>query len=113
MLCSTGQLLPGGGVAALVDGQQVALFYLPGQETTIYAIDNMDPASGAAVLARGIIGDLGGEPVVASPLYKQHYSLRTGECLEDSTLNVQAWPCMIKDDQVYIEAISNAERLAS
>jgi NAD(P)H-dependent nitrite reductase small subunit len=112
-LCSISQLLPGGGVAALVDGQQIALFYLPGQDTSLYAIDNLDPASGAAVLSRGIVGDLNGVPVVASPLYKQHYCLRTGECLEDDTLSVQAWPCMIKDEQVYIETMSSAERIAS
>ena len=44
----------------------------------MYAIGNYDPASDANVLARGIVGDIGGEIVVASPIYKQHFSLRHG-----------------------------------
>jgi nitrite reductase (NADH) large subunit len=35
----------------------------------------------AHVLSRGIVGELRGERVVASPLYKHHYSLATGRCL--------------------------------
>jgi nitrite reductase/ring-hydroxylating ferredoxin subunit len=36
---------------------------------------------------RGIIGDLQGERVIASPIYKQHFSLATGRCLEDKDQN--------------------------
>ena len=41
----------------------------------VYALDNFDPHSGANVLSRGIVGDLSGELVVASPVYKHHFSL--------------------------------------
>ncbi len=46
-------------------------------------MSNQDPFSQAFVMSRGIIGDLQGERVVASPIYKQHFSLATGRCLED------------------------------
>ncbi|MEV4710819.1 nitrite reductase small subunit NirD [Micromonospora sp. NPDC049374] len=67
------------GVAALVAGVQVAIF-----RTTdgLYAIDNLDPVSGAYVLSRGIVGSRGEVPTVASPLHKQVYDLRTGDCLD-------------------------------
>jgi len=34
------------------------------------------------VLARGLVGSLGERVVVASPIYKHHFDLATGECLE-------------------------------
>ncbi len=67
------------GVAALVDGVQVALFRtLDG----LFAIDNRDPVSGAYVLSRGLVGSRDGVPTLASPLHKQVYDLRTGACLD-------------------------------
>lgn len=79
-VCRIDDLVPGRGACALVDGVQVALFRLP--RGSVYAIGNHDPFSGANVLSRGIVGDLKGELVVASPIYKQHFSLVSGRCLE-------------------------------
>ena len=64
----------------LVDDRHVAIFRLGEQQ--FFAIDNVDPKSQASVLSRGLIGSLGEHIVVASPLYKNHFDLRTGECLE-------------------------------
>ena len=72
-VCHLRDLEPDSGVCALVDGKQVAIFYLP-RENSVYAIQNYDPISKANVLSRGIVGDINGELVVASPLYKQHFS---------------------------------------
>ena len=98
-VCQVADLVEGSGVAVLLNGQQVALFYLPNEAKTIYAIDNFDPIGRANVLSRGIVGDIGGELVVASPLYKQHFSLHTGKCLEQDQA-VRVWPVRIKDEQV-------------
>lgn len=54
-----------------------------GMKKRVYVLSNKDPFSQANVMSRGIIGDLQGERVVASPIYKQHFSLATGRCLED------------------------------
>ncbi|MEV0153659.1 nitrite reductase small subunit NirD [Micromonospora sp. NPDC050686] len=78
-VCPLDRLDPDRGVAALVDGVQVALFRTGGE---LYAIDNLDPVGGAYVMSRGIVGSRGGLPTVASPLHKQVYDLRTGRCLE-------------------------------
>ncbi|MBM7490888.1 nitrite reductase small subunit NirD [Micromonospora luteifusca] len=78
-ICPLDRLEPDRGVAALVDGAQVALFRTP---DGLFAIDNRDPVSGAYVLSRGIVGSRGGVPTVASPLHKQVYDLRSGHCLD-------------------------------
>ena len=79
---STGST-PDRGVAALVDGR--AGRRVPASPTaTLYAIDNVDPFSGASVLSRGLVGDADGAPTVASPIYKQRFDLRTGRCLDDA-----------------------------
>ena len=77
-VCKLGDIVPDTGVCALVDGRQVAVFRLSGD--SVHAIDNYDPFSQANVLSRGIVGDLKGELVVASPVYKQHFSLASGRC---------------------------------
>ncbi|MFP1682706.1 nitrite reductase small subunit NirD [Alloalcanivorax sp. C16-1] len=99
-ICTREDLVAGGGVAALVDGEQVALFYLPDQSPPLYAIGNRDPIGGANVLSRGIVGDVNGELVVASPLYKQHFSLRSGICLEQGEVAVPVWEAKLDGDQV-------------
>lgn len=99
-VCNVNDLVPHSGVAALVEQQQVALFYLPGETTEVYALSNRDPVSGANVMARGIIGDQQGEPMVASPLYKQHYRLKDGHCLDEQELKLQSWPVRINEGQV-------------
>lgn len=89
-VCKLNDLVPCRGAAALVNGKQVALFRLP--QGSVYAIGNHDPFSGANVLSRGIVGDLKGELVVASPIYKQHFSLVSGRCLEDDTVRLPVYP---------------------
>jgi nitrite reductase (NADH) small subunit len=100
-VCSMNDLQPDSGVCALVDGQQVAIFYLPKQQA-VYAINNYDPFGCANVLSRGLIGDINGHPVVASPLYKQHFNLLTGVCLEDESVSIPAYAIRIKDGSVQV-----------
>jgi nitrite reductase (NADH) small subunit len=102
-LCLEDDLIAGSGVCALLGAQQVALFWLPQLTPALYAIGNFDPLGGASVLSRGIVGDIGGEPVVASPLYKHHYSLRTGHCLEDAGASVPVYAVTLRDGRVFCE----------
>jgi nitrite reductase (NADH) small subunit len=67
------------GEAALIEGEQIALFRLPGN--LLHAVGNVDPRTRAAVLARGIIGSRGNSPTITSPLHKEVYDLSTGACL--------------------------------
>ena len=102
-VCSVLDLQENSGVCALVNGLQVAIFYLPTDELGVYAISNYDPIGKANVLSRGIIGDIRGHKVVASPLYKQHFDLQTGACLEDDTVTVPIYACQINGGRVQVD----------
>ncbi len=97
--CAFDEIPPETGVCALVQGEQVALFRI---QEKIFAIGNRDPFSGANVLSRGIVGDIKGEPVVASPVYKQHFSLESGRCLEDASVSVPVYPVAVEDGFVVV-----------
>jgi nitrite reductase (NADH) large subunit len=100
VVCPLDDLIDGTGVCALVGGRQIALFHVDGQ---VYALDNFDPGSRANVLSRGLTGDLQGERVVASPIYKHHFVLGTGRCIEDPTFSVSAYATRVVDGQVQVE----------
>lgn len=103
-VCSLEDILPNTGVCALVDGEQVAVFRVGDRD--LYAIANFDPNANAAVLSRGLVGNLGDRLVVASPIYKQHFDLRTGACLESPLHSVRAWQVALRDDgQVLVAAV--------
>jgi len=101
-VCAAADLQPDSGICALVAGKQVALFYFAklGQ---VYALDNFDPIGKANVLSRGMIGDLGGEPMLASPLYKQHYSLKTGVCFEYDDIKIATYGVRVANGRVLVK----------
>lgn len=101
VLCPLDDLTINDGVCALVGEDQVAVFRT-GAGDEVYAICNYDPIGKANVLSRGIVGDLQGKPVVASPLYKQHFCLQTGQCLEKEKVSVKTYPTRVVDGQVEI-----------
>jgi len=88
------------GVAALLGDRQVAVFRT--FDGALYAVDNTDPFSGAAVLSRGIVGDRAGEPTVASPLHKQVFFLSTGRCLDDEAVALSTYPIRLRDGLVEV-----------
>lgn len=98
-VCGVDDILMQAGECALVDGRQVAVF-----RTTagLFAIDNADPMGGANVLSRGIVGDVHGAVVVASPLYKHHYELATGRCVEDPKVVLDTWRVRERDGRVEV-----------
>jgi len=100
-VCAIEDITPGTGVCALVAGEQVALFYL-GRQPGLFALGNHDPFSGANVLSRGIVGDVGGVPYVASPIYKQRFCLETGRCLDDDSVQVTPYPVRLVDQIVQV-----------
>lgn len=93
IVCPFDRLQSERGVAALLGEVQVALVRT--RDDTVYAIGNIDPFSGAAVLSRGIVGDRGGVPTIASPVYKQAFDLRTGACLDDPGVSVPTYPVRV------------------
>ncbi len=106
-VCAVDDLMPGTGVCALVGSRQIAVFQVDGQT---YALDNFDPGSRANVLSRGLTGDLQNERVVASPIYKHHFALASGRCIEDPTFSVTAYATRVMDGMVQIEAPREVRR---
>jgi nitrite reductase (NADH) small subunit len=92
-----------GGVAALVAGSAVAIFRT--HDGNVYAISNYDPVARASVLARGIVGTRGDVPVVASPMHKQSYDLRTGQCLDDAAVRVPTYDVQVDDGLVLVGSL--------
>lgn len=94
------------GIAALLgEGtpwqRQIALFRV-GDSQEIYAVANLDPFSGANVLGRGILCHIQGEPAVASPVLKQHFSLRDGHCFEDPEVCIPVFAVRLRDGRVLV-----------
>jgi nitrite reductase (NADH) small subunit len=98
-VCYIDDILPNSGVAALVQGRQVAVFRT---SEAVYAISNYDPFSKAYVLARGLVGDRKGVLKVASPIYKQSFSLSTGECLDDPSVRLPTYAVEVVDNIIRI-----------
>jgi nitrite reductase (NADH) small subunit len=100
-VCTIDQIVPNTGVCALLKDQQVALFHVGAR---VYAIGNYDPNSNAAVLSRGLVGSVGERVVVASPLYKHHFDLETGECLEAPEHSVPSYLVRVEAGRVWVGA---------
>jgi nitrite reductase (NADH) small subunit len=100
-VCALEDVIPGTGVAAMVGGEQVALLRTRDGQS-LYAISNFDPFSKAFVLARGIVGDRGGVPKVASPIYKQNFDLLSGRCLDDPKVSLPVYPVRVRAGRVEI-----------
>ena len=109
-VCRLDQVPVERGVAALVDGQQVALFRT--SDGTVHALANRDPFSGAMVLARGIVGSRGEATTVASPMFKQVFDLASGVCLDDPAVAVAAYPVQVRDGLVEIALLEDQRQPA-
>jgi nitrite reductase (NADH) small subunit len=100
MVCGYDVLLPERGVAALIGDVQIALFRTHDGE--VFALGNQDPFSGANVMSRGIVGSRGDVPTVASPMFKQVFDLRTGQCLDDPAVSLPVYQVEVVDGQVAV-----------
>lgn len=108
-VCPLSRLPVDRGVAALLDGEQVALFRLA--DDSLHALDNLDPFSGAMVLSRGLVGSRGERRTVASPMYKQAFDLETGQCLDDDLVSIGTHPVRVVDGMVEVQ-VRGARRVA-
>lgn len=89
------------GEAALIEGEQFALFRLP--DDRVHVVSNQDPATGSQVLSRGIVGSRGDRATIASPLHKQVYDLETGECFSAPDYRLPVFAVRVVDGVVEID----------
>jgi nitrite reductase (NADH) small subunit len=108
-ICDATDLVKDSGISALLvneensasEDEQIAIFHIPNSEAKVFAVGNYDPIGKANVLYRGLVGCIDNEPVVSSPLYKQHYSLKTGRCLQEDE-SVSVYDIRIENKQVQV-----------
>jgi nitrite reductase (NADH) small subunit len=101
-ICELAELEPDTGAAALVDGRQIAVVRFGAE--SVFAVDNFDPFSRAYVIARGIVGDHDGIPKIASPIFKQTFDLRTGQCLDDPAVRLTVYPARVNAGRIEVLA---------
>lgn len=92
-VCQLRDLEDSWGEAALINGQQVALFRVG--EHDVFAVSQADPATHSHVMARGVVGSRGETYTIASPLHKEVYSLATGECFGRPDLALDTFPVRV------------------
>jgi nitrite reductase (NADH) small subunit len=103
-VCALDEIVPDTGVCALVGTRQIAIVRVGADR--IYAIDNFDPFAKAYVLSRGIVGDKSGVPKIASPIYKQSFDLRSGQCLDDASLRDPIYETRVRVGRVVVRCAS-------
>ncbi|MDP8937188.1 MAG: nitrite reductase small subunit NirD [Actinomycetota bacterium] len=102
-VCPVDRIIPNRGVCAKAGPFQVAVFRVDaGDGEQLLALSNYDPFSKAYVLSRGIVGSRGDRVKVASPVYKQSFDLRTGECLDDPAVSVATFPVRLVHGRVQV-----------
>ena len=100
-ICSVDDLVVDSGVAAKVNNAQIAIFYVPSQKGKVFAVSNWDPVAEANVIARGLVCDSEGQMYVASPIYKERYDLKTGQCLDDDR-RLKTWQVKLEGSKVLL-----------
>jgi nitrite reductase (NADH) small subunit len=90
------------GACVKYNGMQIAVFNFS-RRNEWYACQNQCPHKKQMILSRGMIGSAGNEPKVACPFHKRTFSLRNGECLNESQEeNIATFPVKVQDGFVYI-----------
>jgi len=105
-ICHIDDIIPNTGVCAKIGSEQVAIFRTT--DNKVFAVNNFDPCSDSQVLYRGIVGNIGEELVVASPVYKQHFSLKTGKCLQSEEVSIKTYPIKIEDNRISLGIVVHA-----
>lgn len=104
-LCALDELTVGWGEAALTPVGQCAVFRHP--NGTVYVSAQHCPATGSAVMSRGILGSRLIDDVeiatIASPLHKEVYRLDTGEGLTKPELSLAVYPVQIIDGTIWAQ----------
>ena len=109
-ICKVSDILPNTGICALIGEEHIAIFRT--WDDQVFAIDNVDPFSKASVLSRGIIGNTGDTVYVASPILKQRFDLKTGQCLDDETVKLRTYSASIEGENIYLDKDDVEAKLA-
>ncbi|WP_330926531.1 nitrite reductase small subunit NirD [Candidatus Sororendozoicomonas aggregata] len=91
--CMVADISDYSGHRVVVGSEEVALFRVG---KVLYAVGNFDPFSQAHIISRGVVSEIDGRIAVASPVFKQHFDLTTGFCLEDPSLRINVYSVRVR-----------------
>ena len=100
-VCTVEDIPAKGGVHALLEGRQIAVFRV---DDDVFALEERDAASDAVLLTRGGVDELMGEPILVSQAQRRHFSLRTGRCLESPDHGLRTYPARVANGEVWVLA---------
>ena len=101
-ICAREDLVPGSGVVVKLANTAAALYWPDPESPQLFAMAHKDPFSQAEVLAWGLLCEASGEWSVAAPLYKQHFRLSDGVCLEQPEVVLPTWPVRLNGERVEV-----------
>jgi nitrite reductase (NADH) small subunit len=104
-----------GGMSVKHGDVQLAIYHFTSRGEW-YATQNMCPHQQDMVLARGLLGDVRGEPKVVCPMHKKSFSLLTGESLSGDEYQIMTFPVEVHDGRVFARvpaAASLADQLCA
>lgn len=103
-VCKKDLMIPDTGLCVKgSNGEHIAVFW-EGATNQLFAISNQCPFANASVLSRGLLAEFSGKLTVASPVYKQHFDLKTGECLEDETVSLKTF--QVRESEGMVEVMA-------
>ncbi|MGB3725729.1 MAG: nitrite reductase small subunit NirD [Glaciecola sp.] len=109
-VCAEQELVDNSGICSLLENKQIAIFTLRDKTgLRLFACDNYDPFGKANVLSRGILCSIGDEVCICSPLYKQHFSLSSGICLEQEEVSIPVFDVKIEQGTVFVAVPVSAD----
>ena len=100
-VCHVADIPEGEGYSYRVNDRVVALFHIDGH---YYAINDACPHAGASLSAGHLEGC-----VVACPLHAWRFDVRDGTWLDNPCVATDAYPVVVKEDEVYIEFVGREE----
>lgn len=106
-VCEADDVLANGGACVVIDGVQIAIFYLADREEW-FATQNRCPHWDENVLWRAMTGEHGDEPKIACPMHKKTFSLASGECISDEGLQIATFAIRIENGEVFLERPSGS-----
>jgi nitrite reductase (NADH) large subunit len=97
-----------GGQALRYGRHQIAVFNFTSMGKW-YACQNLCPHKREMVLARGMLGDMGGIPKVVCPMHKKAFSLEDGKNTNGEAYRIQTFDIEIRNGYVFVQLPSEAD----
>ena len=94
-VAGTGEITPGGGIVAEVNGQSIALFNVDG---TFYAIDNTCAHRGGPLGEGELEGD-----VVTCPWHAWQFNVKTGISINNPSACVKRYPVQVEGSDIKVQ----------